>query len=182
MKSLPISSSLLFLSFISTASMAANEFDPEIYRHASIGYELDRFHNEFGVGMNVTSPFFLDGRLAIQGAIIRSSYNAVIDNEYTWLNYNTYKVGLVGSHPITSNIRTYGVGGVVYLTPNNQMSDKSSVTGGYGAFGFEFLQDRRVTYFVELGGIGTGARADKLPGKPIYSNGFLETVGFKIYL
>jgi hypothetical protein len=39
-----------------------------------------------------------------------------------------------------------------------------------------------VSYFIELGGIGVGANADKVPGKPIYSNGFLISVGVRGYI
>jgi hypothetical protein len=39
--------------------------------------------------------------------------------------------------------------------------------------------DGPVSYFTELGGTGTGARADKLPGAPMLANGFNVTVGFR---
>jgi hypothetical protein len=42
-------------------------------------------------------------------------------------------------------------------------------------------QDGPVSYLIELGGIGTGARADHLPTKPLLANGFLITVGMRFY-
>jgi hypothetical protein len=42
--------------------------------------------------------------------------------------------------------------------------------------------DVPVSYFIELGGVGTGANADKVTGNPIYSNGFLISVGFRGYI
>ncbi len=50
-------------------------------------------------------------------------------------------------------------------------------------FGFEFFftenTNRNPSYFIELGGIGTGAIANKLSSNPIYSNGFLISVGYR---
>jgi len=54
------------------------------------------------------------------------------------------------------------------------------VLGGYGLFGFEFKIAPRFAYFIELGAVGTGATADKIESKPVYSNGFLTSVGLKI--
>ena len=51
-----------------------------------------------------------------------------------------------------------------------------------GLLGFEFLANQRLSYFVELGGMGTGAKADKTPLKPIYSNGFTASTGIRFRL
>jgi len=62
------------------------------------------------------------------------------------------------------------------------------VLGGWGGFGFEIAQrknnldDAGTSYFVELGGIGTGASASRLPTQPIFANGFLINVGFRACL
>ena len=42
--------------------------------------------------------------------------------------------------------------------------------------------NKSINYFIELGGVGTGAKADKIAFKPIYSNGFLIDVGFRVCL
>ena len=39
-----------------------------------------------------------------------------------------------------------------------------------------------MNYFIEMGGVGTGAIAEKSIGKPIYSNGFLLSVGLRVNL
>ena len=66
------------------------------------------------------------------------------------------------------------------ILPNSDFSSKSLVLGGYGLFGFEFKIAPRFAYFIELGAVGTGATADKIESKPVYSNGFLTNVGLKI--
>jgi len=68
------------------------------------------------------------------------------------------------------------------LIPNGIFSSASSQAGGYGLFGFEFKPIDAFGFYLEVGGLGTGAKADKLPTKPIYSNGFLTNVGFRIVL
>lgn len=151
----------------------------------SIGFELDRYHNEFGYGLNVSSPFFANDSVAIRGAATQAFYEGTVDEEtgeQKWTGFGVYKLGVVGGRIVRGFMRMYGFGGLAYVTPAKKFSDKSSVTGGFGGFGFEFISDRDLNYFIELGSIGTGARADKLPGKPIYANGFLQTVGFRYYL
>ncbi len=165
---------------VAAASPAFAQAEPE-NESASVGYELDRFQNEFGVGINATTPYFLNGSLAVQVAAVHAWYSGIVGTDETWVGYNTYKLGVVGSHRVTTHVRTYGVGGIALVAPNKDVSRKKTVSGGYGGFGFEFLNNPNLTYFIELGGIGTGLRADKLPGKPIYSNGFLETVGMRVY-
>ena len=59
---------------------------------------------------------------------------------------------------------------------------KDFVLGGYGLLGFEFYPHRKGCYFIELGGVGTGATADKIPSSPIYSNGFLISTGIRFHL
>jgi hypothetical protein len=76
-------------------------------------------------------------------------------------------------------MRLYGEGGVIVLFPSSEFSSESEVLGGYGLFGFEFFFSHQSNYFIEIGGIGTGAVADKASGKPIYSNGLLINVGLR---
>jgi hypothetical protein len=77
----------------------------------------------------------------------------------------------------------YAEGGIVFLFPNPVFSDDDINLGGYGLFGFEFFfteeTSRNPSYFIELGGIGTGAVADKIATNPLYANGFLISVGFR---
>lgn len=76
-------------------------------------------------------------------------------------------------------IRLYGEGGFIGLFPDSSFSDTDFVAGGYGVFGFEVFMDLRRRYFIEIGGVGTGAREDNTPGRPIYSNGLLISTGLR---
>jgi hypothetical protein len=105
------------------------------------------------------------------------------EGETVWMPYSNVSLGLIGiSAVIVEHIRLYGEGGTVLLFPSDSFSSKSIVVGGYGLFGFEFFMDKNGCYFIELGGIGTGAVADKVLSKPIYSNGFTISTGFRFYL
>lgn len=99
--------------------------------------------------------------------------------------YTVYKLGLIGvGGMINQSIRLYGEGGIVYIIPNDDFSEENSVSGGYGLFGFEFFMNKgsSICYFIELGSMGIGASAEKLPGKPLYANGFSTSVGLRVHL
>ncbi|MEO0332135.1 MAG: hypothetical protein AAF223_10680, partial [Bacteroidota bacterium] len=76
--------------------------------------------------------------------------------------------------------RLYGEGGIILLLPSDTFSAERTELGGYGLFGFEFYLKNNANYFIEIGGVGTGAQADKVPNKPIYSNGLLISTGFRM--
>jgi hypothetical protein len=102
------------------------------------------------------------------------------NSETTWSSYSNVSLGVVQSvGEINSFARIYGEGGAIFLFPSREFSTKSIQFGGYGLFGFEFFFDKHFNYFFEAGGVGTGAKADKIAGNPIYSNGFLVNVGVR---
>lgn len=105
------------------------------------------------------------------------------NNTTSWSPYGNIQLGIRSRHAIIEDkIFIYGEGGGTLLLPNSDFSSYNTVKGGYGLFGFEFKANPTFGYFIELGGMGTGAKADRLPSKPIYSNGFTSTVGFRINL
>ncbi len=153
----------------------------------SVGGGLHKFQDDFGLGLCVTTPYFAGEHIAVQVSAKMSYLSGVPaeETEFTWMPYNTFTVGLIGvGGSIAKSIRLYGKGGLVFAMPNSDFSD-DSVIGGYGVFGFEFFvaseANAPVSYYIELGGVGTGATAEKLAGKPIYCNGFITSVGLKYY-
>ena len=182
---------LLFIAlFIATTSLAVAQGGMiPAKNHFGIGMHLNHYQNDFGLGLNVTSPFFFQGAMAYR---LRANYmwlehHEVNGGDATWTPYYSFQFGAVGGAAIIANfLRLYGEGGLVVLLPNSDFSSNSTEIGGYGIFGFEFFMSQSpqsfVSYFIELGGMGTGAKADKVPGKPIYSNGFSASVGCRFYL
>ena len=87
-----------------------------------------------------------------------------------------------------SPVRLYGFGGPMMFVLTDRLSTQKIAVGGVGGFGFEYYftypadnRDGPVSYFVQLGGIGNGAKADKLAQKPTLGTGFLIDVGFHWY-
>jgi len=83
---------------------------------------------------------------------------------------------------IADAIQLYGEGGIIGLFPSDEFSSKTFEFGGYGLFGFEFYMNARSNYFIEIGAVGTGAKADKVVNNPVYSNGLTISSGFRIHL
>jgi hypothetical protein len=150
-------------------------------KNFGIGGQVGQHQKDFGIGLNVTSPYFANDKMAVRlkGNLIWNEHiNS--NSETTWSPYSNFSVGLVQSvGEINNFVRIYGECGAILLFPSSEFSSKSIQFGGYGLFGFEFFLDRHINYFFEAGGVGTGARADKIAANPIYSNGFLVNVGIR---
>lgn len=172
--------------FTLLAASALAHASDDRYDASSVGFVMNSGNGDFNTGIAVTSPWFLGSSIAMQATAMRSWYMHGVDEisgEERWMPYSSYKLGLLGGS-MTANgfMRMYGAGGLLYIAPNNKISDKTNVLGSYGAFGFEFFSGRSLNYYIELGANGISAHADKLPGKPLYSNGFSSTVGLRYYL
>ena len=164
---------MVFLSFKVEAQSTSNK--------ANIGFNINQFQKDFGLGLHLTSPYFVKSTVAIRGGANFQWFENFNGTETTWTTYQNFQLGIRGRNIIVSDkMFIYGEGGVIAILPNSEFSSKSTEFGGYGLFGFEFIFNVNFAYFIELGGVGTGAKADKIIGSPIYSNGFLTTVGFRM--
>lgn len=146
-----------------------------------IGGQVGQHQKDFGIGLHITSPYFANQKMAVRlkGNLI---WNEHLDSnaETSWSSYSNLSLGFVQSVAEINNfVRLYGEAGTILLFPSSKFSSESLQLGGYGVFGFEFFIDEHINYFFEAGGVGTGAKADKIVGKPIYSNGFLTNVGVR---
>lgn len=147
------------------------------------GFQLGQYQNDFGLGAQVTSPFFLYEKLAIRAKANIMWNEHLLDGLSTWSEYSNISVGVVGmGGEIANIIRLYGEGGLLIILPNENFSSNSSELGGYGLFGFEFFLGYNFNYYIEIGGVGTGAVADKIATQPIYSNGLIIQTGFRAQL
>jgi hypothetical protein len=150
----------------------------------SVGFHLNQFQNDFGLGLDLTSPYFFKHRIALRASAnwqwLQSISPTTMVND--WASYQAFKVGVTGFRTsITTGLYIYSEGGVVLVLPDQIFSDESSVMGGYGLFGFEFFANKSFCYYLEMGGMGLGEVAEKALYKPIYSNGFTASVGFRIH-
>lgn len=148
-----------------------------------IGFNVNQFQNDYGVGVHLISPYFLHSKVAVRAGANLQWFEYFSGTETTWSPYQNFQLGLRARSEILENkIFIYGEGGIVTILPNSDFSNESLEFGGYGVFGFEFKSISKFAYYIELGGVGTGAVADKLVNKPIYSNGFLINVGLRVEL
>ena len=148
-----------------------------------IGFHLSQFQRDFGMGLNLTSPYFAKDKIAIRARSNLMFHENVQNTVSTWTPYLNMSLGLIGvSGNIGDYIRLYGEGGITGLLPSSKFSSQQFAFGGYGLFGFEFFMKPNHNYFIEIGGIGTGAREDKSPTQPIYSNGLIISAGFRFNL
>lgn len=149
----------------------------------AIGFQLNEYQNDFGIGLSATSPYFAHNRVAIRlrGNLMWNEH--LKDEKVTWSPYGNVTLGavVVAGH-FAGFIKAYAEGGFAGLFPSSEFSTESFVFGGYGLFGFEFYPGKRSCYFIEAGGIGTGATADKIPTNPIYSNGFIISTGLRFHI
>jgi hypothetical protein len=157
--------------------------DQEISHKFGIGFQLNQFQKDFGLGINVTSPYFAGKHVAIRLRANYMYFEHINDAKTIWSPYTNISLGVIGvAGTICDFIQLYGEGGFIGLLPSDKFSSENFVLGGYGIFGFEFYLQKNFNYFIELGGIGTGATADKLINKPTYSNGFMISTGLRIQL
>lgn len=150
-------------------------------KNFGIGGQVGRHQNDFGIGLHMTSPYFASGKMAVRlrGNLVWNEHPDR-QGEATWTPYSNVSLGFVQSvGEINNFVRIYGEAGAIWLFPSTEFSSQTIQFGGYGLFGFEFFFDKHMNYFFEAGGVGTGAKADKIAGKPIYSNGFLINVGIR---
>jgi len=153
----------------------------------AIGYALHRAQDDFGMGGSIATPRFAGDRLriAIGAGGAWSPHAVTSDGEQDWAGYGQLDLVLeAGARAPGSPVRIYGFGGPMLFLRPERLSDDGLALGGVGGFGFEyyFMDDGRdgpVSYFTELGGLGTSARADKLAGSPMLANGFLIAVGLR---
>lgn len=157
--------------------------ESQINRGAGFGFQLNQYERDFGIGLSATSPYFVHHAIAARARGNLMFYEHPENGATIWTGYSNASLGLVGvGGYVAGFIRLYGEGGIIALFPDDDFSTKDFVIGGYGLFGFEFFMTEMTNYFIEIGGVGTGAEADKIPNKPIYSNGLLISTGFRIQL
>ncbi len=171
-----IIATLAFIAMLGVQSKAQTDS-----KNVEIGFHISQFQNDFGLGLHVISPYFLRSMVAIKAGANVQWLEHLDGDEITWTTYQNIQLGVRSrSVIVTDQIFIYGEGGILTILPNSDFSSESAVFGGYGVFGFELKPAQKFGYFIELGGVGTGARADEVAGKPIYSNGFLINVGFNV--
>lgn len=171
---------ILLLIFTAAASQPA--FGQQTsHNRPSAGFQLQNLNGDFGIGLhggvNVISPWVHLRFAVAQNWLEHLEPGA---GAATWTGYQNYRLGLGGRYKIEERVFCYSEGGVMMVSlPSSLASDRNGF-GGYGLFGFEFMLSRSSAYFLEAGGNGLDAVADKAAGKPIVGNGFTLHVGYRV--
>jgi len=172
---------LLFGSSVFVPLQAQQQMKPN--SGLGFGFQINQFQNDFGFGLNMTSPEILNGNAAIRLKANQVYFEHLLDGEYVWSGYQNVSLGFVGfGGKVGQDIRLYGEGGLVGIIPNERFSSETFKVSGYGTFGFEFFPTPAFNYFIELGVMTSRAQADKVAGSPFFSNGFAASVGFRVNL
>ena len=154
-----------------------------------LGATLHRFQDDFALGALVSTPTFVNGlfRFTAGGGVAFFGHDVAADGSQRWTPYGHARFVLeTGYHLHGAPIRLYAFGGPQLLFLPSRLSNDAVSVGGVGGMGFEFFfnnaeREKNASYFIELGGIGSGAIASSLPGRPSVGNGFLATVGFRFF-
>lgn len=155
----------------------------ELNSGLGFGFQVSQFQDDFGFGLNMTSPHVFQGHGAFRLKANQAYYEHLLDGEYVWSGYQNFSLGFVGfGGRIGEGLRLYGEGGIIGIIPSERFSTEKLRLSTYGTFGFEFFTTPAFNYFIELGVVTSRARADKIVGNPFYSNGFVASVGFRINL
>ncbi len=157
-------------------------FAQEKRHQFNAGFQLGQYQKDYGIGLQVTTPYFAKQKIAfrLRGNLMFNEH--IYKKETTWTPYSNLSFGVVGvAGEINEKIRLYGEGGMLIIFPSSDFSSEQMEFGGYGLFGFEFFMSNGSNYFIEIGGVGTGATADKVLYKPIYSNGLIINTGFRFF-
>jgi hypothetical protein len=151
--------------------------------HLAIGAELMDLKSDFGVGLSLTSPYFIGGHAALRahGGIAWFDGIPKDETEYEWMGYVPLRLGVTTTVGTVGSSRFYAEAGLLVVPPSKLTN--SAALGGYGDFGFEFftMKTSPVTYFLQAGAVGSNGDAGEVVGEPTFANGFLMEVGFRWY-
>jgi hypothetical protein len=170
---------LIFLSL--SLNLNAQKKEPNYRNGWVIGYQLNEFGHDFGVGLTALTPAIysrIHFNLSYDYQYLRYQANAGED----WKPYQQVRLGFITKAPIIKGkIDVYGGGGLVLGFLPNSMDSDTFRYGGSGTFGFSLYWYEGFTYFFEMGGTGGLGSASKLESNPLIGNGFYKSVGFRVH-
>jgi hypothetical protein len=150
---------------------------------SSFGYHVSQYQHDFGFGIQYSSPTIFNDQFLLRARTNIMFLQRQFKGETVWSPYSTSTIGTAYiTRSINNILRLYSEGGIaIIFTPRAAVS-KNVIFGGYGLFGFEFSASKKLGYLIEIGGIGSGAKADKDAGQPIFSNGLIINSGIRYYI
>jgi hypothetical protein len=150
----------------------------------SFGLQMNRFRDDFGMGVHVTSPYFWKKHMALKTSFNIANRDGILKTSpvFDWYSYCFLQAGVVITPETFFNcLRPYAGIGEILIVPNSKFSAHKTEWGEYGVMGAEFVSEPGSTYFIELGGFYSKAKAERMINEPAYFKGLSLTAGFHIY-
>lgn len=159
---------------------------------ASFGFAIHRMQDDFGLGLRLSTPALWRWvRFTGAGGLAWYPHGVGSDGGSNWETMYYGSATVETGPPFLSTsvgaVRPYGFGGFIALFPPGAVSTAPVAFGGLGGFGLEarFMNGKGdegpVTYFFEIGGIGTSGIADKLASREVLASGFLIEAGLRVF-
>ena len=155
--------------------------------HLSLGLTFSEIRNQPGVGLAITTPYFLNDKVALRfsGNLYFLFNIPLASASEQVLPYISPRFGAVYvAGTLAESMRLCLLGGVTYILPGTKISDDKGI-GGYVGFGFEFftgsLARSRISFLFESSIVVAPVIAEKLPGQPIYASGIDLSAGIRYY-
>jgi hypothetical protein len=174
-------------------ALAAGAYDPQIdtavrpWSGLALDVSVQRLHDDFGLALGVTSPRFLDERLAVRlaGGVgwypdLRAVPDTTAASDETfgpWSTYGHLRLTVDFAIPLAIPIgRLYAAAGPSLVVLAKNLSTTRVAPGGFGFVGIELfagdgLQTFPVAFFFQVGGVAHAASADveRRTGTPVAS-------------
>ena len=146
-----------------------------------IGFQLNEFGKDFGLGFNTITPK-LWGLSHIQLSYDYQYLPFTSASGENWKEYQQVRLSLITKAPIIKGVLdVYGGGGIALGIFPKSIQRTSVQIGGTGAFGMNLYWYEGFSYFFEMGGTGGLGSATQLPGKPVIGSGFYTSTGFRLH-
>ena len=177
------------LALSANRAVAQTGAEPATNVGSAVGMTVQRLQDNFGMSGTWSSRAFFNekARTTASGGVAWYPNGTSASGDQEWVPFGHSRVVVESGHRVGgAPLRLYGFGGAILIFRSERLSSDVLALAGTGGFGFEFfaptgMVNAPVSYFIEIGGVGSGARAANLSGQPILLNGFVVQSGLRFY-
>ena len=177
--------STIVILFLSVNAVHA-QYDSSLLRSWSVAVVANEYGYDSGLGLELGSPGFLNGRLSVRlkaSTVWMESYRAIYDH---WARFQLVEAMAIYQFNLIDRARPYIEVGLIEVFPSGKFSDITSVQGVGVRTGFELFvyTSRRLHVACYFGGgiNQVNAVAEKLESHPVYADGFVFMTGLRFYV
>jgi hypothetical protein len=153
-------------------------------RPMALAMSIGQRGGDFSLGAEVLAPTLFDGLVALYGGVdLQYKAGRAQGGDQEWYPYVLASVGLQITATQTDWLRLYASSALLVFVPSPEVGSLWHM-GGYGGFGVEFFfaSEGGGSYYIEIGGTGTAAKAIALAHKPYLGNGLTIKAGCRFLL